>query len=39
MPAMNQAGTQYPSQSLTTGLIAGSDLVIVSFSGVIKKYK
>jgi len=24
---------------LTTGLIAGSDLVIVSFSGVIKKYK
>jgi len=30
---------QYPSQSLTTGLIAGSDLVIVPFSGVIKKYK
>jgi hypothetical protein len=39
MPAMNRAATQYPSHSLTTGLIAGSDLVIVCVSGVIKKYK
>lgn len=39
MPAMNRAATQYPSHSLTTGLIAGSDLVIVYISGVIKKYK
>ncbi len=39
MPAMNRAATQYPSHSLTTGLIAGSDLGIVCISGVIKKYK
>ena len=35
----NNVATQYPSHSLTTGLIAGSDLVIVLLSGVIKKYK
>jgi hypothetical protein len=39
VPATNKAATQYTSQSVTTGLIAGSDLVIVSISGVIKKYK
>jgi hypothetical protein len=39
VPATNKAAAQYTSQSVTTGLIAGSDLVIVSISGVIKKYK
>ena len=39
VPATNKAASQYARQSVTTGLIAGSDLVIVSISGVIKKYK
>jgi hypothetical protein len=39
MPAKNSAVARYTSQSLTTGLIAGPDLVIVLLSGVIKKYK
>lgn len=39
MPATNKSGAQYTRQSVTTGLIAGSDLVIVLVSGVIKKYK
>jgi hypothetical protein len=39
MPVKNPAATHYTSQSLTTALIAGSDLVIVPLSGVIKKYK
>jgi hypothetical protein len=37
--AINKAAAQDTRQSVTTGLIAGSDLVIVSISGVIKKYK
>jgi hypothetical protein len=39
MPVKNPAANHYTSQSLTTALIAGSDLVIVLLSGVIKKYK
>jgi hypothetical protein len=39
VPATNKAAAQYTRQSVTTGLIAGSDLVIVPISGVIKKYK
>lgn len=39
VPATNKSGAHYTRQSVTTGLIAGSDLVIVSISGVIKKYK
>ena len=37
--AINKAAAQDTRQSVTTGLIAGSDLVIFSISGVIKKYK
>ena len=39
MPATNKSAARYARQSVTTGLIAGSDLVIVLISGVIKKYK
>jgi hypothetical protein len=39
VPATNKAAAQDTSQSVTTALIGGSDLVIVSISGVIKKYK
>ena len=39
VPATNKAAAQYTRQSVTTGLIGGSDLVIVLISGVIKKYK
>jgi hypothetical protein len=39
MPVKNPAANHYTSQSLTTALIAGSDLGIVLISGVIKKYK
>jgi hypothetical protein len=39
MPVTKKTANQYTRQSVTTGLIAGSDLVIVPISGVIKKYK
>lgn len=37
--AINKAAARDTRQSVTTGLIASSDPVIVSISGVIKKYK
>ena len=37
--ALNKAAARDTRQSVTTGLIASSDPVIVSISGVIKKYK